>query len=78
MSDRLIVMFIGAALGGMASGCGGAIGPSVKGDVIDYDEYLKLLFDIEKLLKSPIPRETIIGFEPTQNLSTDAPKPLRA
>ena len=24
----------------MASGCGGAIGPSVKGDVIDYDEYL--------------------------------------
>ena len=40
VTDRLIVMFIGAALGGMASGCGGAIGPSVKGDVIDYDEYL--------------------------------------
>ena len=40
VSDRLIVMFIGAALGGMAAGCGGAIGPSVKGDVIDYDEYL--------------------------------------
>ena len=33
-------MFLGAALGGMAAGCGGAIGPSVKGDVIDYDEYL--------------------------------------
>ena len=40
VTDRLIVMFIGAALGGMAAGCGGAIGPSVKGDVIDYDEYL--------------------------------------
>ena len=40
ITDRLIVMFLGAALGGMAAGCGGAIGPSVKGDVIDYDEYL--------------------------------------
>ena len=40
ITDRLIVMFIGAALGGMAAGCGGAIGPSGKGDVIDYDEYL--------------------------------------
>ena len=40
ITDRLIVMFIGAALGGMAAGCGGAIVPSVKGDVIDYDEYL--------------------------------------
>ena len=40
VTDRLIVMFLGAILGGMASGCGGAIGPSVKGDVIDYDEYL--------------------------------------
>tara|TARA_B100000700_G_scaffold152169_1_gene168944 strand:+ start:2262 stop:3620 length:1359 start_codon:yes stop_codon:yes gene_type:complete len=40
VTDRLIVMFIGATLGGMAAGCGGAIGPSVKGDVIDYDEYL--------------------------------------
>ena len=40
VNDRLIVMFLGAGLGGMAAGCGGAIGPSVKGDVIDYDEYL--------------------------------------
>ena len=40
VTDRLIVMFLVAILGGMASGCGGAIGPSVKGDVIDYDEYL--------------------------------------
>ena len=42
--------------------------------LVSADEH-KLLFDIEKLLKSPIPRETIVGFEPTQNLSTDAPKP---
>ena len=41
--------------------------------LVSADEH-KLLFDIEKLLKSPIPRETIVGFEPTQNLSTDAPK----
>ena len=40
VNERLIVMFAGALLGGMAAGCGGAIGPSVKGDVIDYDEYL--------------------------------------
>ena len=42
--------------------------------LVSADEH-KLLFDIEKLLKSSIPRETIAGFEPTQNLSTDAPKP---
>ena len=41
--------------------------------LVSADEH-KLLFDIEKLLKSAIPRETIVGFEPTQNLSTDAPK----
>ena len=41
--------------------------------LVSADEH-KLLFDIEKLLNSPIPRETIVGFEPTQNLSTDAPK----
>ena len=41
--------------------------------LVSADEH-KLLFDIEKLLKSPIPREIITGFEPTQNLSTDAPK----
>ena len=41
--------------------------------LVSADEH-KLLFDIEKLLKSPIPRETIVGFEPAQNLSTDAPK----
>tara|TARA_A100001234_G_scaffold208808_1_gene207143 strand:- start:146 stop:1273 length:1128 start_codon:yes stop_codon:yes gene_type:complete len=40
VTERLIVMFAGAFLGGLAAGCGGAIGPSVKGDVIDYDEYL--------------------------------------
>jgi len=42
--------------------------------LVSADEH-KLLFDIEKLLKSSIPRETIADFEPTQNLSTDAPKP---
>ena len=41
--------------------------------LVSADEH-KLLFDIEKLLKSSIPRETITGFEPIQNLSTDAPK----
>ena len=41
--------------------------------LVSADEH-KLLFDIEKLLKSPIPRETIAGFEPTQNLRTEAPK----
>ena len=41
--------------------------------LVSADEH-KLLFDIEKLLKSPIPREIIEGFEPTQNLSTEAPK----
>ena len=41
--------------------------------LVSADEH-KLLFDIEKLLKSPIPRETIEGFEPTQDLSTEAPK----
>ena len=41
--------------------------------LVSADEH-KLLFDIEKLLNSPIPRETIEWFEPTQNLSTEAPK----
>jgi len=29
-----------AVFAGLAAGCGGTIGPSVQGDVIDYDEYL--------------------------------------
>tara|TARA_B100000700_G_scaffold283521_2_gene335997 strand:- start:4102 stop:5154 length:1053 start_codon:yes stop_codon:yes gene_type:complete len=37
---RLLIIFIGAFFAGIAAGCGGAIGPSIKGDVIDYDEYL--------------------------------------
>tara|TARA_A100000164_G_scaffold166888_1_gene148103 strand:+ start:226 stop:1512 length:1287 start_codon:yes stop_codon:yes gene_type:complete len=41
--------------------------------LVSADEH-KLLFDIEKLLKVPIPREIIEGFEPTQNLSTDEPR----
>ena len=41
--------------------------------LVSADEH-KLLFDIEKLLKSAIPREIIDGFEPEQNLKTEAPK----
>jgi GPH family glycoside/pentoside/hexuronide:cation symporter len=29
-----------AAFAGLAAGCGGTIGPSVQGDVIDYDEHV--------------------------------------
>ena len=45
--------------------------------LVSADEH-KLLFDIEKLLKSSIPKEIIVGFEPAQNLSTDASKPREA
>ena len=41
--------------------------------LVSADEH-KLLFDIEKLLKFAIPREIIDGFEPEQNLKTEAPK----
>ena len=37
---RLGTMFVFAALAGLAAGCGGTVGPSVQGDVIDYDEHL--------------------------------------
>ena len=40
VETRLLIIFIGAFFAGIAAGCGGAIGPSIKGDVIDYDEYL--------------------------------------
>ncbi len=36
---RLWVIFVFAFTAGLAAGCGGTIGPSVQGDVIDYDEY---------------------------------------
>ena len=36
---RLGLMFVLAAFAGLAAGCGGTIGPSVQGDVIDYDEH---------------------------------------
>ena len=36
---RLPLMFILAVFAGLAAGCGGTIGPSVQGDVIDYDEH---------------------------------------
>ena len=37
---RLLIMFIGGLFAGIAAGCGVGIGPSIKGDVIYYDEYL--------------------------------------
>ena len=42
--------------------------------LVSADEH-KLLFDIERLLKKEIPRKIIEGFEPTQNLRSDPPKP---
>jgi len=36
---RLWVIFVLAFTAGLAAGCGGTVGPSVQGDVIDYDEY---------------------------------------
>lgn len=36
---RLWVIFVFAFTAGLAAGCGGTVGPSVQGDVIDYDEY---------------------------------------
>jgi GPH family glycoside/pentoside/hexuronide:cation symporter len=40
MDQRLILIFVLAAFAGLAAGCGGTLGPSVQGDVIDYDEYM--------------------------------------
>jgi GPH family glycoside/pentoside/hexuronide:cation symporter len=37
---RLAIVFVLAAFAGLAAGCGGTLGPSVQGDVIDYDEHL--------------------------------------
>ena len=39
MAFRLPLMFILAVFAGIAAGCGGTVGPSVQGDVIDYDEH---------------------------------------
>ena len=36
---RLTLIIVMAAFAGLAAGFGGTIGPSVQGDVIDYDEY---------------------------------------
>jgi GPH family glycoside/pentoside/hexuronide:cation symporter len=35
----LTLIIVMATFAGLAAGCGGTIGPSVQGDVIDYDEY---------------------------------------
>jgi GPH family glycoside/pentoside/hexuronide:cation symporter len=36
---RLWIIFVAAFFAGLAAGAGGTIGPSVQGDVIDYDEF---------------------------------------
>jgi GPH family glycoside/pentoside/hexuronide:cation symporter len=37
---RLVWIIVMAMFAGLANGCGGTLGPSVQGDVIDYDEHL--------------------------------------
>jgi GPH family glycoside/pentoside/hexuronide:cation symporter len=40
VTTRLVWIITWAFFAGLANGCGGTIGPSVQGDVIDYDEHL--------------------------------------
>ena len=40
VSTRLVWIIVCAFFAGLANGCGGTMGPSVQGDVIDYDEYM--------------------------------------
>ena len=39
-TSKIWTIFVLAFFAGLAAGCGGTVGPSVQGDVIDYDEYL--------------------------------------
>ena len=39
LTARLWIIFVAAFFAGLAAGAGGTIGPSVQGDVIDYDEF---------------------------------------
>ena len=39
-TSRIWVIVLCAIFAGLAAGCGGTVGPSIQGDVIDYDEYL--------------------------------------
>lgn len=39
LDHRLTLIIVLAAFAGLANGCGGTLGPSLQGDVIDYDEY---------------------------------------
>ena len=39
LDQRLFLIIFLAVFAGLANGCGGTLGPSVQGDVIDYDEY---------------------------------------
>ncbi len=40
VTTRLVWIIVCAFFAGLANGCGGTMGPSVQGDVIDYDEHL--------------------------------------
>jgi len=40
LTTRLVWIIAMAVFAGLANGCGGTLGPSVQGDVIDYDEHL--------------------------------------
>jgi GPH family glycoside/pentoside/hexuronide:cation symporter len=40
LTMRIVVIVLAAIFAGLAAGCGGTVGPSIQGDVIDYDEYL--------------------------------------
>ncbi len=40
VDNRLTWIIVMAFFAGLANGCGGTLGPSVQGDVIDYDEHL--------------------------------------
>jgi sugar (glycoside-pentoside-hexuronide) transporter len=39
-TTRIWIIVVAAFFAGLAAGCGGTVGPSIQGDVIDYDEYL--------------------------------------
>jgi Na+/melibiose symporter-like transporter len=38
--QAVVLIFVLAVFAGLAAGCGGMVGPSIQGDVIDYDEYM--------------------------------------
>lgn len=38
VNNRLLLIIVAAFFAGLSAGCGGTMGPSIQGDVIDYDE----------------------------------------